>query len=76
VRLHHAPEFDDSGLATLVHIGNCCAKVHAGSNGWIDFGRSLRPHALERLDLTRWNIEDSWGEVVQSMEAIEHFVRC
>jgi len=43
VRLHHAPEFDDSGLATLVHVGNCCAKVHAGSNGWIDFRKSLLP---------------------------------
>ncbi len=76
VRFHHAPEFDPSGLATLVHVANCCAKVHAGSRGWNDFLESLLPHALERLGLSLWNVEDCWSEALQSVDAVERFVGC
>lgn len=74
VRFHHTPEFGTSSLATLVHVGNCCAKVHATSRGWDEFEESLQPHALERLGLTRWKIEEVWGDVLQSMDDIEKFV--
>jgi len=74
VRFHHAPEFDLSDLATLVHIGNCCAKVNAGSRGWDDFHAALLPHALERVGLSRETVEECWGDVLQSMHEIERFV--
>jgi putative nucleotidyltransferase with HDIG domain len=74
VRFHHAPEFGATSLATLVHVGNCCAKVHATSRGWDEFEEALQPHVLERLGLTRWKIEDCWGDVLQSMDDIEKFV--
>ncbi len=74
IRLHHAPEFDHSGLAMLLHVGNCCAKVHAGSRGWADFEQALHPHALDRLGLSRWKVEDCWSDVLQSMDDIERFV--
>lgn len=76
VRFHHAPDFGNSNLATLIHVGNCCAKVHAGSRGWVEFEEALQPHALERLGLSRWKIEDCWGDVLQSMDEIERFVGC
>jgi len=74
VRFHHAPDLDHFGLATLVHVGNCCAKVHAGSRGWEDFRKTLQPLALERLGLSRRKVEECWGEVLQSMDDIERFV--
>ncbi len=76
VRFHHAPDFDHTGLAMLIHVGNCCAKVHAGSRGWDDFQDALQPHALDRLGLSLWKVEDCWSEVLQSMDAIERFVGC
>jgi putative nucleotidyltransferase with HDIG domain len=76
VRFHHAPDFGNSSLATLIHVGNCCAKVHAGSRGWQEFEEALHPHALARLGLSRWKVEDCWGDVLQSMDEIERFVGC
>lgn len=76
VRFHHAPEFGATSLPTLIHVGNCCAKVHAASRGWEEFEEALQPHALERLGLSRWKIEDCWGDVLQSMDEIERFVGC
>lgn len=76
VRFHHAPDLDHTGLANLVHVGNCCAKVHAGSRGWQDFQESLMPHALDRLGISVWHVEDAWSEALQSMDAIERFVGC
>jgi len=76
VRFHHAPDIDNTGLAVLVHVGNCCAQVHAGSRGWQDFQHWLKPQALERLGLSRRKVEECWGEVCQSMDEIERFVGC
>jgi putative nucleotidyltransferase with HDIG domain len=74
VRFHHAPEFDPSGLAILLHIGNCCAKVHANSRGWKEFEESLQPYAMEKLGLPLSEIEECWGEVLQDMDGIERFM--
>jgi putative nucleotidyltransferase with HDIG domain len=74
VRFHHAPEFDRSGLAVLVHVGNCCAKVHANSRAWTDFEESLQPFALEQLRLPLAEIQECWGEVLQDMDGIERFM--
>ncbi|MEA3213578.1 MAG: hypothetical protein QOE70_6635 [Chthoniobacter sp.] len=76
VRFHHAPEFDHSGLATLVHVGNCCTKVHADSRGWVEFQESLQPHALDRLGLSIWDVQDCWSDVLQSLDEIERSMGC
>jgi len=74
VRFHHAPEFDPSGLAMLIHVSNGCAKVHANSRGWQEFEESLHPHAMEQLRLPLSDIEECWGEVLQDMDGIERFM--
>jgi putative nucleotidyltransferase with HDIG domain len=74
VRFHHAPEFDRAGLAMLVHVANCCSKVHATSRGWDDFVDSLHPRALEHLGVSIWTVQDCWSEVLQSIDEIETFV--
>jgi putative nucleotidyltransferase with HDIG domain len=74
VRFHHAPEFDPSGLALLLHISNCCAKVHAHSRGWQEFEESLQPYAMEQLRLPLSDIEECWGEVLQDMDGIERLM--
>ena len=74
VRFHHAPEFDSSGLAILLHISNCCAKVRGHSHGWKEFEESLHPYAMEQLRLPLSEIEECWGQVLQEMDGIDRLM--
>lgn len=74
IRFHHAPEFEGSELAYLIHVGNCCAKVHAGSFGWRDFEESLRPFSLEKLGLPPVDVQECWGKALEDMDFIERFM--
>jgi len=74
VRFHHTPEFDRLGLANLIHVGNACAKVGAGSKAWDDFEAALHPYVLEQLRLSLPRVKACWADVLHDMDAIESFM--
>jgi len=74
VRFHHAPEFDRSGLATLVHVGDECAKIAPGPEAWDDFASALSPFALQHLRLSLPRVKACWDEVMTDVDAIDRFM--
>ena len=74
IRFHHAPEFDRSGFANLVHLGNECAKVTASSKAWDDFESAINPYALHQLRLSISKVKECWADVLSDVEAIERFM--
>ena len=74
VRFHHSPEFDRTGLASLIHVGNECARVTAGSKAWADFESALDPSALTQLRLSVAKVKACWEDVVEDVNAIEKFM--
>lgn len=71
---HHTPDFEDSGLANLLHVANACAKVSAESGSWDDFDHSLHPHTLVKLQLTPSSVQVCWEDVLHDVNAIESFM--
>ncbi len=74
IRFHHAPEFDRSGFANLIHLGNECAKVTAGSKAWDDFESAINPYAMQQLRLSTKKVKECWADVLHDVEAIERFM--
>jgi putative nucleotidyltransferase with HDIG domain len=74
IRFHHAPEFDPTGLAVLVHVGNCCAHALADAVGWEEFMSRMQPFALDQLGLPAEQVVEAWGEVIEEMKTIERFI--
>ena len=74
IRFHHAPEFDRLGFANLIHLGNECAKVTAGSQAWDDFESAISPFALEQLRLPISKVKACWADVLNDVNAIERFM--
>ena len=74
IRYHHTPEFDRLGLANLIHLGNECAKVTAGSKAWDDFEAAINPYALQQLRLSIPKVKACWADVLHDVEAIEKFM--
>jgi len=74
VRYHHTPEFDESPLASLVHIANVCAFVGDTSKDWDDFENRLEPYVLDRTGLSLSEVKDCWPAVVDDVNHIERFM--
>lgn len=74
VRYHHSPDFDDSGMANLIHVAEACSKVTKAPDSWARFEGAIRPFVLDRLGLVLGQIQECREWVIRYTRVVEGYL--
>ncbi|MGB8167595.1 MAG: HDOD domain-containing protein [Chthoniobacteraceae bacterium] len=74
VRYHHAPDFDRSGMANLIHVAEACSKVTEDPESWGEFNRVVHPFVLDTLKLSQERVKECWEAVILDTRVLEAYL--